>query len=163
MKFFLTAKHLQIFLILLFGLFNSNFTYIDKPTITAIVRIIGLLVSFSWILFTGHGLYNYLPNKVKLSYHLFIINWFVVVAGFATVEILSDGEGMVFNGIAAIPTFYIGYAFLHILTFPGRIIKSIELGRKASFDEYISNFFLLIFWPFGIWNLQPRINRIVNQ
>lgn len=163
MIFFLKAKHWQIFLVLLFGLFNSNFTYVGEPTITVVVRVLGLLIYFSWILFVGHGLYDFLPKKINLNYNLFIINFFIWLTAYSIIIIVSDGEGMTFDGIAAIPMLYVGFAFLHIMIFPGRLIKSIELGEKADFGEYIGNFFLLLFWPIGIWFLQPRINRIVTD
>jgi hypothetical protein len=106
---------------------------------------------------------NIYQKKINLNYNLFIINFFIWLTAYSIVIIISEGQGMSFDGMAAIPIFYVGYAFLHIMIFPGRLIKSIELGEKADFGEYIGNFFLLLFWPIGIWFLQPRINRIVTD
>jgi len=160
-KFFLTAKHWQIFLLFLFGTFNANFTYEGRPTVTIVVRLIGTLISFSWVLFVGHGLYNYLPKKIHFNYNLFLVNFFICLTAYTTVMILSDGDGMTFNGLPALPGFYVFYALLYITTFPGRLLKSIEIDEKAKLGGYIGNFFLLIFWPIGIWFLQPRINKVV--
>jgi hypothetical protein len=42
-----------------------------------------------------------------------------------------------------------------------RIIKLVELHRTVRLIEYLGDFFLMLFYPIGIWIIQPRINRIV--
>lgn len=74
--------------------------------------------------------------------------------------VVSDGQGMTFSGVEAIPGFYVFFAFLHFLMFPARTLKSIEKDKKADIGECIGDFFLIVFLPIGIWFLQPRINRV---
>jgi len=68
-----------------------------------------------------------------------------------------------FNGLAVIPMFYVFYASLHFIAFPVKTLKSIELNRKASFGDYIGDFFLMFLLPIGIWFLQPRIRQIIEK
>lgn len=84
------------------------------------------------------------------------------LTAYAAVMIISDGEGMTFNGLAALPGFYVFYAFLYFMMFPARALKSIEKGKKADISEYIGDFFLIIFLPIGIWFLQPRMNKVAE-
>jgi hypothetical protein len=76
--------------------------------------------------------------------------------------IISGGQGMEFNGVAALPGFYVFYALLYYISFPARTLKSIENGKKADFGEYFGDFFLIVFLPIGIWFLQPRINKVTQ-
>lgn len=162
MNFFLSAKHWQIFLILLLGSFLINFTIEYDLTLTLLLRAIGMLIYYSWYLFIGHGLFGYLHRKVELNYNLFIINFFVWMAAYIAIIIYSDGSGMIFTGFAAIPMFYVLYAVIYVFLFPARVLKSVEIRNKASFSEYIGYVLMMIFWPIGVWILQPQINKIVE-
>src|SRR5258706_27835 len=100
MRIFLTAKHWQMFIFLCIGIAINNFTVEGQPEITAVLRVTGFLISFSWPLAIGHGLYNFLPAKVEMNYNLFIINWFVFILAYCAMLIYSDGAGMTFDGLA---------------------------------------------------------------
>jgi hypothetical protein len=162
MNFILRLKHWQVFLILIVALFISNFKIEDNQTLTTILLLEGMTIYFSWMLFVGHGLYQLLPDKIEMNYNLFIINSFIWLTAYVIVMIISDGEGMKFTGLAALPGFYVFYAFLHFMMFPVRTLKSIEKGKKADIGECIGDFFLVIFLPIGIWFLQPRINKVTE-
>lgn len=163
MRFLLTAKHWQVFLILVFGLFINNFSIAGNPTLTTILNVIGYLTYFLWPMLVGHGLQEYIPRKVSLNDTFFLINGFIAIAAILGIMIISNGQGMTFSGIEALPMFYVFYAFLYYLSFPGRTLRTIENKRLPDLGEYIGDFFLVVFLPIGIWFLQPRINRIVNE
>jgi hypothetical protein len=162
MNFILRLKHWQVFIILIVGLFINNFTVIGEPTLTTILRVTGIIMFFGWGLLVGHSLYQLLREKIDLNYNLFLINSFIWLTSYVIVIVLSDGEGMTFNGVAALPGFYVFYAFLHFLIFPVRLLRSIEKNQKASIGECIGDFFLVVFLPIGIWFLQPRINKVAG-
>ena len=163
MRFLLTAKHWQVFLILVFGLFINNFNIEENPTLTTILNATGYLTYFLWPMLVGHGLQEYMPRRVTLSDTFFLINGFIAIATILGIMIISSGQGMSFSGIEALPMFYVFYAFLYYLSFPGRSLRTIENKRLADFGEYIGDFFLVVFLPIGIWFLQPRINRIIEE
>ncbi|MEI6310940.1 MAG: hypothetical protein WCP57_01645 [Bacteroidota bacterium] len=50
-------------------------------------------------------------------------------------------------------------SMLHTLYYVAKTIKTVELQRKVSFSDFAGEFFLVWFFPIGIWILQPRINR----
>lgn len=163
MSFILRLKHWQVFLTLVAGLFIGNTTIEENQMLTTILSVAGMMIYFLWMLFVGHGLYQLLPDKIELNYNLFMINSFVWLTAYTTVMVMSDGAGMKFTGLAALPGFYLFYAFLHFLMFPARVLNSLEKQRKATVGECIADFFLIVFLPIGIWFLQPRINKVVEQ
>jgi peptidoglycan/LPS O-acetylase OafA/YrhL len=163
MRFLLTAKHWQVFIVLAMGLFLNNFVVEDNPTLTTIIEVIGYLTYFLWPMLVGHGLQDYFPKKLVLSETFFLINGFISVTAILAMMIISDGQGMSFSGVEALPMFYVFYAFLYYLFFPGRSLRTIENKRTADFGECIGDFFLVAFLPIGIWFLQPRINKIVDE
>lgn len=161
MERILKAKHYQLFMIPIVGLFISNFTITGEPTFSALLSIIGFWILMAYPFLIGYSLQSYIPKNVSLNNNLFQINVLIIIAVYSVIMILSDGEGMSFSGLEAIPFFYVFYAFLHSLSFPAQTVKTIELGRKAKLGDYLGDFFLIVFLPIGIWFLQPRINRIV--
>lgn len=162
MNFVLRLKHWQVFFALIVGLFISNFKIDGNQTLTTILLLTGMTIYFSWMLLVGHGLYQLLPDKIEMNYNLFIINSFVWLTAYVVVMIISDGQGMTFTGLVALPGFYVFYAFLHVIMFPVRTLKSIEKGRRADIGECMGDFFLAVFLPIGIWFLQPRINKVTD-
>ena len=49
---------------------------------------------------------------------------------------------------------------LYIFKAIARLLTLFETGEWKPFREYVGTFFLLWFFPIGIWTIQPRINRI---
>lgn len=163
MRFLLTAKHWQVFLVVIFGLFLTSFRLVDYPTITVTLNTIGFLVYFLWPMLVARGLQDYLPPRITLSDTFFLINGFLSMATILGILVFTDGQGMTFTGLAALPMFYVFFAFLYYLAFPGRTLRTIENKRDADFGDYFSDFFLVLFLPIGIWLLQPRINNVVEE
>ena len=144
-------------------MFVGSFKIDGNPTLTTILFLTGVLIYFSWILLVGHALFQLLPDRIELNYNLFIINSFIWLTSYAAVMIISEGEGMTFSGLAALPGFYVFYAIVHFIMFPARVLRSIEQGKKAAIGECIGDFFLIVFLPIGIWFIQPRINQITTS
>ncbi|SDC79991.1 hypothetical protein SAMN05216323_105213 [Williamwhitmania taraxaci] len=96
------------------------------------------------------------------NYNFFLINIFIWFLAIVAIVILSDGKGMTFNGLAAIPVFYVVYAFFYSLAFPAKMLKSIEKDSDVTFGEYFGDFLMIVILPIGIWFLQPRVNKVVG-
>jgi bacteriorhodopsin len=66
--------------------------------------------------------------------------------------------------LIAFPINLIGLAcIIYCIYFVARTIKMVELQRKVIFSEFIFEFFLIWFYPIGVWLIQPRINRIIQK
>ncbi len=162
MKLFLALKHWQVFLILLIGIVLSNFTIYEDQFSTIIIRVFGFVIYSLWPIIVGNELNQLLPKRVTVNFNFFLINVFICLGTLATILMLSDGEGMTFSGVYALPFFYVFYAYLYCLAFPAKLLNSIETGKEVSLGKYIGDFFLIVFLPIGIWFLQPRINKILS-
>ncbi|WP_192821747.1 hypothetical protein [Rufibacter sp. LB8] len=133
----------------------------DQPSvINEVLTIVEVVVLMGWLILTGHELYKILPPKVDLNFTLFMINSFLCIAAVSSaVIILGEGEYSG-QGLVGLLVCYLMYAYFHLHAFTAKALRSIELRRKARFGDYVGEFFLLLFWPVGIWVLQPRINKI---
>jgi hypothetical protein len=67
------------------------------------------------------------------------------------------------TGLPALGGFYVLFAGLHVMLFPVRVLKTLELRRNVRWGECIGDFFLSVFLPLGIWFLQPRINKVYAE
>ncbi|MXV14323.1 hypothetical protein [Hufsiella ginkgonis] len=163
MKFILKLKHWQAFIFIMIGVILSNFTVENNSSVTTVIRIVGIVLYFLWPFLVGNGLYHYLPERIELNYNLFVINSGLWLTIYLAAMIISDGQGITFTGVYVLLMFYVIYAVLNYLAFPAQLLKSLEVGKKARLSDYIGDFFLVAFLPIGIWFLQSRVNKIVDN
>jgi hypothetical protein len=52
------------------------------------------------------------------------------------------------------------FCIFYCLYFCAKALKAAELQRPVTFSDFVGEFFLLWFFPIGVWILQPRINRL---
>jgi len=52
---------------------------------------------------------------------------------------------------------------LYDLRFVSKSLALAERGKPASFYDYAGPFFLIWFFPIGVWFVQPRINRFYAE
>jgi|SRR5579859_6867020 len=55
--------------------------------------------------------------------------------------------------------FFAMFCILYSMHFVSKNLVQAELQRRATFQDYAGYFFLLWFYPIGIWIIQPKINR----
>jgi hypothetical protein len=163
MKAILKAKHWQIFLILMLLSFIGNISISDSSILEIIFGSLFLLAIVSFPLLIGNELYEYVPENVKLNYNLFLVNGALVLLIVGIALVFGDGQHYEFSGLAALPIYYVIFAYLHIYAFPVKELKSIELGREVKFREYAGDVVLMLIWPIGIWFIQPRINKVISE
>mgnify|MGYP000657497744 CR=1 FL=1 len=133
---------------------------------------------FGWFWAIAIGLQNMIPESVKMKTNKFKIFFFIPVIYIFCITLLLSGflNGM-FQNVTE-PSFEIlgalgGIIFpLHILSmfgvfyclyFVAKTIKTIELQKEVSFGEFAGEFFLLWFYYVGIWIIQPKINKMVEN
>jgi len=52
------------------------------------------------------------------------------------------------------------YCLFYTIWFIAKCIATIENSRAVGFDNYAGNFFLLWFFPIGIWFVHPKVRKI---
>lgn len=55
------------------------------------------------------------------------------------------------------------FCIFYGLYFVSKSLVLAETGKPASFYDYAGPFFLIWFFPIGIWFTQPRINRLFAE
>ena len=153
-------KHWQIFLLLFFATFITNFTWVGYELLNTILNLAGVLLYMIWYFAIGLELSEQLPKKVELPKTMFIINGFVLIISIV-ILIMFFGGSFESNGLLGfIWVAYLMYAMFQFFFYPGKALKTIELNKEAEIGEYIGYFFLMIFWPIGIWWIQPKLNKV---
>jgi hypothetical protein len=54
-------------------------------------------------------------------------------------------------------------ALMYCLYFVARTVKTFELQKKSKFEDFSEEFFLLLFFPLGVWKIQPKINALASS
>jgi hypothetical protein len=84
--------------------------------------------------------------------------WFRLQPGDAVPDDLAG-----FSGTVLLLTPFLMYlvvAYLLLLLYIARALRSIELGSKAPFRAFALDWLLLMLLPLGVWLLQPRFRRV---
>lgn len=176
---FLKAKHWQIFILahgtLIVTFFYDMFYINDfivssgNKSLNTIMNILFAFGGFGWLLSVGFGLRKKIPNSVKLNIKSFKLSIIILLIYFVYFYIFSEyfldnykSNETIMNTFFTIHTIAMLF-ILYILLFVSKTFKTAELQRKVTFSDYAGDFFLFWFYPVGIWILQPKINKIVND
>ncbi|NMM47805.1 hypothetical protein [Marinigracilibium pacificum] len=143
-----------------------------------IIILISSGVIFGWNWSISVGLQKFLPDNVTLKVSRFKILYFIPLIYFI---IFIIGFIYLFNYMLHSPnetpdpsSFIIGFSTIfpihlfsmfcifYCLYFCAKTIKCIELQREVKFSDFVGEFFLLWFFPIGVWILQPKINEIIS-
>jgi hypothetical protein len=145
------------------------------------ISLFGAIIQLYWQWSIATSLQAYMhPEmrklRVKRFKFFFFIPWvyFVVlmlVMSIITTQIDSANNESSPNMMWLIPLiilaflmhFFSMFCLIYSLYFTAKTLKSAEMQREAHFSDYIGDFFLIWFFPVGIWFIQPRINRIVQE
>lgn len=153
-----------------------------------IISLLASVILISWYLAVGTQLRKLVPQEAKKRQCLFIasIIYMLVLTAYPAITradmslALSAAYMQSSTGampdisaitpqIAAILTIFalmvlIGvFAYLYIVKYVAQTYKSAELGRKATFSDYMCDFFLFLFSFAGFWVCQPTINKMAEQ
>ena len=177
-RFFVTARHWQIFL-LLFGVGNvlpfvgEIFILSAAPPTgrlspfpiwshNLLVSIAALLL-LSWLWFTGSFLRSVVrpPLKPKeLFFRIAII--YPLVFGFAGLSFLINPTSAPLALVVALGLFLF-VCLIYDFNFVASALVLAETGRPKEMGEGAGTLLLFFFFPIGIWFIQPRINRLYEE
>ncbi|HEX2845930.1 MAG TPA: hypothetical protein VHN59_05240 [Chitinophagaceae bacterium] len=183
MKQLLHLKHWQIFLMivgfpLLFEfvsavmLTQGNLSFISITFLIKMVLVAGVFLG--WFYTVGVNLYKKIPDTVQMNlmrFKLFLIIpvvyiLFLLLFFFNTFSktVADEGQAVVRGVEFIIPLhLFCMFCIFYCLYFNAKALKAAELQRPVTFSDFAGEFFLLWFFPFGIWILQPRINSLFAE
>lgn len=153
------------------------FALLILPAISPISSYFGIILVLIWIYFLfycvyslGKSLYKKLPRLHDLKIKRFYFHLFFVII-YLTIVLISFSGGYEINQnnykdydwfiFIIIPLhIFTMYSLFYAIWFLAKTIATIENNRKVGFDFYIREFFLLCFFPIGIWWLHPKLRKI---
>ncbi len=153
----------------------DNTGIFNMMKIFPIIMFLYLGLFFGWFWSTGIGLQKFIPTEINLKTNKFKIFFFIpliyvcflLVISATTFYGFSSGSNAV-GGIVGkmlfvvIPMHLLSmFSMFYLLYFISKTIKTIELKRDVTFGDFAGEFFMIWFFPIGIWIIQPRINNIL--
>jgi len=143
-----------------------------------IMMIIFIGIFFGWFWSVAVGLQNKVPENVKLKVKKFKIFFFTPMAYmlFITVFMGIVMDGLIDNStepsggfigcmLAIIVPLHIFSMFciFYSLYFVAKTFKTVELQKEVKFADFAGEFFMIWFYPIGIWIIQPKINKMIEN
>jgi hypothetical protein len=185
---FLNAKHWQLFL-LTFGI-PMIFQFIMMGTVFAnigpsnnpspdfmldyfkffpIMMLIFMGVFFGWFWSVAIGLQRVIPDEIKLKvnrFKIFLLTpivYMIFFLGFFMTSFTSGGPNPgIFAVIVPLHLFSM-FCIFYSLYFVAKTFKTAELQRKVTFSDFAGEFFMIWYYPIGIWIVQPKINKMIKE
>lgn len=185
--FLITFGIPMLFQFVIFGLMISNLTFHSNqdPSIVfkylklfPVIMIVFMLVFYGWFWSVGIGLQKKVPENISLNVKIFKVLFFIsliymtlfmVFLSFFMNGIFSSYSSQIFEVIGGLFAVILPlhlfsmFCIIYSLYFVAKTYKTVELQREVKFEEFIGEFFLIWFYPIGIWILQPKINKIADE
>jgi hypothetical protein len=143
-----------------------------------LIPIYLMSILFGWFWSVAIGLQSKVPATVNMKVGKFKILFFIpllyiaviMVAVFQVVNsILSYGSmpdlelWAILSAVIVPVHVFAMFCILYSMYFVAKTIKTVELQRQVSFSEFAGEFILTWFFPIGIWIIQPKINKMMEE
>lgn len=140
----------------------------------------GYVLTITWVGFLAYGtyflgcsLYDKLPAGHDLKINRFNFHLLFPLLYLAVVVVAFKG-GYEINhdnykdygwtaGIIIPLHLFVMYCMFYVIWFIAKAIATIENNKVVAFDTYAGNFFLLWFFPIGIWFVHPKVRKILLE
>ena len=175
-RFFLRARHWQIFL-LIFGVFcvgqvvimssppvRSPEDFWEAGLLLGVVMVLLFTLCFlAWFWSIGSFLSSIVQPalRLKIGFFRFALVYPALYI-FAFIPFFLSLKPVLFAVIFPLHLFAM-FCLFYSLYFVSKSLVLTETGKSASFYDYAGPFFLLWFFPIGVWIIQPRINRLYAE
>lgn len=184
--FLLTFALPMFFQFFMMGSMLSNFDTEPNPDPTAMLNgmkffplltILYVVIYFGWFWSVAIGLQSKVPENVSMKIKKFKAFFFiplVYILIFTTIISMSFGN-MQNTSPEIAPSFlssfmaiilplhlFSMFCIFYSLYFVAKTIKTVELQREVKFGDFAGEFFMIWFYPIGIWIVQPKINELIE-
>jgi hypothetical protein len=165
MKFLLQLNPLTLFVIFIAGIFfASDLSY------GLYIGFICWIVYAAWIYQIGTNMYALVPglNKPGIKYFKFscVFNPFVIIFGqlfnLYLIQYIPNRDTIEPILNIAIPI-YMAWSWIYINLFAARMLKSASEDKLVKRSNSLKNFFGLLFFPIGVWYIQPTVQQILKK
>lgn len=147
----------------------------------ALVMVIVGATLFGWFWSIAIGLQEKIPANARMRTGMFKVCFFfplVYISLFmiGITAMMISLSSLVENGVQPPLTLIFGsmaiifplhlvamFCMFYCLYFIAKTLKTVELQRATTFSDFAGEFFMLWFYPVGVWIIQPKINRMVED
>jgi hypothetical protein len=188
--FLLTFGIPMIFQFLMMGTMLASFGNGTEPDPSAmfnffkvfpVVMIIFAGTFFGWFWSIAIGLQSKVPVNVKMKTKKFKVFFFIpmtyillILIGIGTAmsgfpDMVESGDtpdiGLIGSMMGIIIPLHLFSMFciFYSLYFVAKTFKTVELQRETTFSDFAGEFFMIWFYPIGIWIIQPKVNKMVEE
>lgn len=165
-------------LVISVGIDQDTFNHFSFLQFFPLMMVIYSGLFFGWFWSIVMGLQKKIPKNTKMKINRFKVLFFIPLS---YILIISIYLGTIFSGISLgedkpqpllISTIMIlvfplhlfsMFCMFYLLYFVSKTIKTVELQRDVTFRDYVGEFFLIWFFPIGIWFIQPKINKMTEN
>jgi hypothetical protein len=159
----LQAKHWQIFLAFIILSLGHAISSIVSNILPVIFYTAYVASYIGWMLLLGRFLKEISPAPVR-NYQFIVACGFCIVVLAASFRIYYFKHEMkAFDHTSALLVSALVLACLvAVAGFVARNLRAAEAGHQVGINSSINDILALLFWPIGIWFVQPRINSIYS-
>ena len=146
-----------------------------------VMMIIFVGMFFGWFWSIAIGLQSKVPANVKMKTKKFKLFFFIPMT---YMLLISIGIGTAMSGLLdmaesgnksdigligsmmgiIIPLHLFSmFCIFYSLYFVAKTFKTVELQRETTFSDFAGEFFMIWFYPIGIWIIQPKVNKMVED
>ena len=176
-----------IFQFILMGFMLSNFSTTTNPDpveilsymkVFPIIMVLFMAIFFGWFWSVAIGLQSKIPENLTMKLKKFKLIFFIPIIYIFCITIfisytmdgiiISGNEpnvglfGSLFAFIVPMHLFSM-FCILYTLYFVAKTIKTVELQKEVKFSDFAGDFILIWFYPIGIWIIQPKINKFIEE
>jgi hypothetical protein len=142
-----------------------------------IIMLLFLGTMFGWQWSVAMGLQKLIPEGLKMKTVKFKVFFIIPVIYITSIMILMGfifGSNILNGGqpgpwifgifLFIVPVhLFAMFCIFYTLYFVAKTFKTVELQRAVTFSDFMGEFFLIWFFPIGIWIIQPRLNIILKE
>jgi hypothetical protein len=165
MEIVFKIKHWQIFGTFVLLAFIQSMSQDVNPIAGAVAYIFLISVIIGWIVLLGYGLARRQKDLELIQFKTFLWTAILLVLVTSGLRLLiSTGKIQMDSGQNMTQTILFSVYFITsltiIFTYPAKTLKRLETKKEIDINDYFGDIFRLLFWPIGIWSIQPRINKL---
>ena len=167
MDIVIKAKHWQIFGTLVLIASIQSMTQDIFPIAGAILYMILIFINIGWILLLGYGLSRRQKKLDSIQFKTFTWTGILLIIVVSLLRLLMT-TGIIEMGtknstvLTVLFVIYFIISTVIIFTYPAKTLKLLETKDEIDINDYFGDIFRLLFWPIGIWTIQPRINKLIE-
>lgn len=181
MKKLLLLKHWQIFTLMIglavalqiptlgMAIYSSEKLIFLFP----VIMILATFLFLGWFYTLVTGLHTKLPSSVVMNLNRFKIALFIpaiymsVISIFMAIPHANISYNWMIKPSTAIIIFFLHifsmFCIFYCLYYTAKALKSVEWQKPVNFGDFAGEFFLIWFFPLGVWIIQPRINNLFTK